>query len=85
MRAVFGARRRSLSGLLLLRRLLVAQRATQDLADVGLRQFGTELDVARLLVAGEFLRQCSSVAFSVTVGVLLHDEYLHRLAGILIG
>ena len=35
---------------------LVAQLAPQDLADVGLRQLGAELDVARHLVAGEVRR-----------------------------
>jgi hypothetical protein len=37
--------------------LFVAQRAPQDLADVGLRQFVAELDVLRFLVAGELRLQ----------------------------
>src|SRR6185503_20425720 len=47
------ARRAISSGFLRVADFLVPQRAAQDFADVGFRQLGAELDVLRLLVAGQ--------------------------------
>ena len=63
----------------------VAQLAAQDLADVGLRQFGAELDVAcGMLVAGEVVAAVRLDLFGGERRVLLHDHDLDRFAGLVV-
>src|SRR5688572_994861 len=65
--------------------LFLAQRAAQDLADVGLRQLGAELDVLRPLVAGELLLAVLEHVLLGELRVLLHHEHLRHLARVLVG
>src|SRR5687767_3455588 len=65
--------------------LFLAQRAAQDLADVGLRQIGAELDVLRPLVAGELLLAVLEHVLLGKLRVLLHHEHLRHLARMLVG
>src|SRR5690606_7794342 len=63
----------------------VAQFAAQDLADVGLGQFGAKLDVLRPFVAGELVAQeVEQLALGQRV-VLLDHEQLDHLARLLVG
>src|SRR5688572_27104177 len=65
--------------------LFLAQRAAQDLADVGLGQLGTELDVLRPLVAGELLLAMLEHVLLRELRILLHHEKLRHLARVLVG
>src|SRR5688572_6159192 len=66
-------------------RELVAERAAQDLADIGLRQLGPEVDVLRDLVG----RQLALAEGDDFVGgerrILLHDEERNDLARLVVG
>src|SRR5688572_30456308 len=64
---------------------LVPKLATQDLADVGLRQLGAELDLARHLVAGQVLAAMADQRLRGEAFVLLDDEQLHRFARLVVG
>src|SRR4030095_11466417 len=59
--------------------LLVAQFAAQDLADIGLGQFGPELDLLGDLVGGELRAAILDDFLGREVLILLDDERLHRL------
>ena len=65
---------------LLLREFLVAQRAAQNLADVGLRQLVAELDELRHLVAGQILAAMRDHLFRGQRRIALDDEHLHAFA-----
>src|SRR5262245_11169702 len=65
--------------------LRVTQFAPQDLADVGLRQVGAELDVFGFLIAGQLLL---AELHHIALGerrILLDDEELHCLSRVLVG
>src|SRR5579871_6558630 len=68
-----------------LRRLLFAQFAAQDLADIGLRQRIAELDVARDFVAGHALPGIGDELGAGQRIVLAHDDDLDRLPRLLVG
>lgn len=56
------------------------QFSPEDLANVGLRQLGTELDVAGLFVAGELLAAELLDGLGSQVGVFSDDDDFHRFA-----
>src|SRR4051812_37469459 len=58
--------------------LFIPQFATQDLADICLRQFGTELNVLRFLVSGELLLAVFHQLLDRQRGILAHDKQLDR-------
>src|SRR5262245_12134214 len=64
---------------------LLAQLPAQDLADIGLRQFGPELHQTRDLVGREPRPAVGDQVRSGEVWIFLDDEQLHRLAGARIG
>src|SRR3546814_11147555 len=61
-----------------------AQFAAQDLAHVALGQFVAEFHVARLLVAGEVLARVRLDLLGRQRRLLLADDQLDRLAGLLV-
>ena len=65
--------------------LFVAQFAAQDLADIGLRQVGPELDLLRDLVVRQLLVAELDDVLGGEVRVLLDDERLDGLARALVG
>src|SRR5215472_13118600 len=60
---------------------LLAQLPAQDLADIGLRQFGPELHQPRDLVGREPRPAVGDQVRFGEVWIFLDDEQLHRLAG----
>src|SRR5690554_3729309 len=66
-------------------RRVVPQLPPQDLADIGLGQFLSELDHLGLLVAGEVLAGMGLDLLSGEGWILLDHDQLHHLAGLLVG
>src|ERR1700733_10790541 len=63
----------------------IAQRAAQNLPDIGLGQLAAEVNMPRHFVARQFLAAEGDQCFRGELRIFLHDEQRDDFAGILVG